>query len=66
MPAKTHYIFVFFLEFMYILQGRCRLLRSGKAMERRRRSLSVGITCGGGKYIPFVKGGLGVLPKKMF
>ena len=37
-------------------------------MERRRRSPSVGITRGGGKYIPFVKGGgggWGSSPKKI-
>ena len=33
-------------------------------MERRRRFTSVGITRGGGKYICFVKGGLGVLPQE--
>ena len=35
-------------------------------MERRRHSLSVGITRGGKKYVPFVKGGLGVLPQENF
>ena len=35
-------------------------------MECRRRSPSVGIICGGGKYIHFVKGGIGVLPLDNF
>ena len=35
-------------------------------MERHRRSPSVGITRGGGKYIPFVKWGLEVLAQENF
>ena len=54
------------LEFMHNLQGPLSALRSGTAMELRRRSPSVRITHEGWKYIPFVKGGLGSSPKKIF
>ena len=51
---------------MHILKGPLSAFENGTAMECRRRSPSVETTHGGRKYIPFVKGGLGVLPQENF
>ena len=52
-----------------IIQGRRRLLESGTAIERRRRSPSAEGTSGGEHergYDPFSLGGLGDLPHENF
>ena len=66
MPAKTHYIFVFFgiyAHFAGALVGFCELVQPWNVIGVPRVSES---HIGGGKYIPFVKGGLGVLHQENF
>ena len=57
-----------YLSVSLSVQGRRRLLESGTAIERRRRSPSAEDTSGGrarGGHVPLSLGGLGISPMKI-